>query len=573
MNRLFLIISILTISFSVSAQKYVQVWGDEFNTSGLPDSTKWSYEIGKLRNDELQFYTSKRMENARIEDTVLIIEARKELFGGAAYTSASIISRGIGDWRYGKIEISAKVPGGKGTWPALWMLPTNSEFGAWPKSGEIDIMEYIGVEPQNFYFTTHFEGINKPEGQHGSSSSGSVRVVRNPWEEFIKFTMIWTPEKIEWYANDIKRHEYKKPLDDYRVWPFDKEFYLILNLAYGGNWGGYDGVDDTMFPHKFYIDYVRVYQLQETEGPFNLNILPANYGKVDVSPKLDFYPENTEVTLTAIPDQGYSFKAWEYQSGANPYTFAINKNTTVTPVFYNSNEILSNGDFSKSSKPWNFYVYDSQNISYSTSVADSIFVIDISKSTGVDWQFGFQENGLSLKKAAYKLTFDAWADQSIQLLITVAKNYSDWGSYINKNASITTEKKSFEFTLDMPVDDDNTRLFFGIGRFVGKFNIDNISLTRIEDNPSTGNNDLAFGKSDVIIYPNPTSGSFTIQLSNLNEEIRPTLELFSFDGKLLYKKELNGFETEINPGKLKKGVYLLKIKSENYFSVKKLVIN
>ena len=211
MNRLFSVLTILLLSISVSAQKYVQVWGDEFNTPGLPDSTKWAFEVGKLRNNELQYYTEKRVENARIEDSVLIIEARKESFAGADYTSASIISKGIGDWKYGKVEISAKVPGGKGTWPALWMLPTNSEYGFWPKSGEIDIMEYIGVEPQNFYFTTHFEGIDKPEGQHGSSGSGPKRVARDPWDVFIRFTLVWTPEKIEWFANDIKFHEYKKP--------------------------------------------------------------------------------------------------------------------------------------------------------------------------------------------------------------------------------------------------------------------------------------------------------------------------------------------------------------------------
>ena len=565
--------ALLLFSVSVFAQKYVQVWGDEFNTPGLPDSTKWDYEIGKIRNNELQYYTYKRPENARIEDTVLVIEAHKESFFDAAYTSASIISRGIGDWRYGKIEIRAKVAGGKGTWPALWMLPTNSEYGSWPKSGEIDIMEYIGVEPQNFYFTTHFEGIDKPAGQHGSSGSGPVRVVRNPWEEFVKFTLIWTPEKIEWYANDIKRHEYKKPADDYRVWPFDWEFYLILNLAYGGTWGGYDGVDDSKLPHKFFIDYVRVYQLQDTESPFDLNILPAKHGKVEVSPKLDFYPENTEVTLTAIPDSGYSFKAWEYQSGANPLIFNINKNTTIIPVFYNANELLTNGEFNKNSKPWSFYVYDNQNTSYTTSVADSIFIINILKSTGTDWHFGFQETGLSMKKADYKLTFDAWAEQPKQLLITVAKNYVNWGSYIDKNVSITAERKSFEITLNMPVSDENIRLYFGIGRFTGKFYIDNISLTQIQDDPSTANNDIAIDKFDVLIYPNPSTGSFTVQLSIQNEVVQYTLELLSFDGKLLFQTDLNAFKTEINPGALKQGIYLVKIKSEDYYSVKKLVIN
>ncbi|HPE75227.1 MAG TPA: glycoside hydrolase family 16 protein, partial [Draconibacterium sp.] len=228
MNRLIQIIIMMLITLTVSAQKYVLVWGDEFNTPGLPDSTKWSYETGKIANNELQYYTSKRLENARIEDSVLIIEARKEKYSGADYTSARIVSRGIGDWKFGKVEISAKVPTGKGTWPALWMMPTYSEYGGWPRSGEMDIMEYIGVEPQNLFYTVHFEGTNG--SGHQSNGSGGVKRIANPFNQFIKYTMIWTPDKIEWYANDVKYHTYSKSSDDYRVWPFNKEFYLILNL-------------------------------------------------------------------------------------------------------------------------------------------------------------------------------------------------------------------------------------------------------------------------------------------------------------------------------------------------------
>ena len=569
MKRVLPFIILFFVSEVITAQKYVQVWGDEFNTPGLPDSTKWGYEIGKIRNNELQYYTSKRLENVRIEDTVLVIEARKEKYSGADYTSASIISRGIGDWKYGKIEISAKVPTGKGTWPALWMMPTNSEYGGWPRSGEIDIMEYIGVEPQKLHYTCHFEGTDGTG--HQSSGTGST-FISNPYNQFIKYTMIWTPDKIEWYANDRKFHEYRKqPTFDYRRWPFDKEFYLILNLAYGGVWGGYAGVDDTKLPHKFLIDYVRVYQLQDTEGPFNLNIIPANHGKVEVSPQLDFYPENTEVTLTAIPDSGYSFKAWEYQSRSNPYTFVIGKNTIVTPVFYNPKELLSNGEFNKSWNPWTFYVENSQNISYIQSVVDSTFVINITKTTGTDWHVGFQESGLSLKKANYKLTFEAWADQSKQLLITVSKNYTDWSAWVTKFQTISTTRKKYELTINMPVNDQNVRLYFGIGRFSGKFYIDNISLTQIE--PSTGNQVISLNESSFSIYPNPSKGNFTVKVSGFSEQKEQNLEILSLDGKLLYQTKLLKLETKINPGRLNPGLYLVNVKSEDYSYTSKLIIN
>lgn len=568
MIRILTIIALFLISSSIRGQKYVQVWGDEFNTPGLPDSTKWGYEIGKIRNNELQHYTFKRLENARIEDSVLVIEARKEKYSGADYTSASIISRGIGDWKYGKIEISAKVPTGKGTWPALWMLPTNMEFG-WPASGEIDIMEYIGTEPQKLHYTCHFEGTN---GTGHQSSGANSTFIANPFNKFIKFTLIWTPEKIEWYANDRKYHEYRKqPTFDYRMWPFDKEFYLILNLAYGGTWGGYAGVDDTKLPHQFLIDYVRVYQLQDTEGPFNLNIIPSNHGKVDISPKLDVYPENTEITLTAIPDSGYDFKAWEYFSGANPYTFTIAKNTTIEPLFYNSKELLTNGEFTKNLNPWTFYVENTKNISYTKSVADSTFVIDITKTTGTDWHLGFQELGLSMKKASYKLTFEAWADQAKQLLITVSKNYSDWSAWITKTQNITTTRKKYELTLNMPVNDPNVRLYFGIGRFLGKFNIDNISLTQIE--PVTSNNEIGLKENAFAIYPNPANQSFRVRIPQFPHLVELNLEILTLDGKMIYQTKLTNPESEINPGQIKPGIYVVKMESDSQIFTKKLVVN
>ena len=555
-------------SLTLSAQKYVQVWGDEFNTPGLPDSTKWNYEIGKIRNDELQYYTSKRLENARIEDSVLIIEARKEKFSGADYTSASVISRGIGDWKYGKIEIRAKVPTGKGTWPALWMLPTNSEYG-WPTSGEIDIMEYIGVEPQNLFYTCHFEGNN---GTGHMSSGTKSSYISNPFNQFIKFTLVWTPDKLEWYANDRKYHQYIRTSNDIKLWPFNKEFYLILNLAYGGSWGGYAGVDDTKLPHKFLIDYVRVYQLQDSEGPFKLDIQSSPHGKVEVSPKLDFYPENTEVTLTAIPDSGYSFKAWEYLSGANPYKFIIAKNTTVTPVFYNPKELISNGEFDKSMNPWGIYVNDSKASTYSASVVDSTFVINITKSTGTDWHLGFQESGLAMKKTTYKLSFEAWADQAKQLLITVSKNYTDWSAHITRYQAITTTRKKYELTLTMPLNDNNVRLFFGIGKFLGKFYIDNISLT--QTGTVTGNNELQLAENLFSVYPNPAvDGTFKVYFSDKNISKNTTLKMFSLDGKLLYQAKLTETETEINPGKIKPGIYLVQVKSDSNFFNTRLIIS
>ena len=254
------ILLILFFCFVLQAypQKYKLVWSDEFNTPGLPDSTKWGYEVGKVRNNELQYYTYKRSENARIQDTVLIIEALKEAYKGSDYTSASLMSKLKGDWLYGKFEFSAKVPTGKGTWPAIWMMPTKNEYGGWPKSGEMDIMEYVGMSADNLYYTAHFEGT---DGK-GHQSSGKETTYPQPYSKFVNFTFIWSPTSLEWYADGVKKFTYTKSADDKRVWPYNKMFYMILNLAYGGEWGAQKGIDDTALPHQFLIDYVRVYQLK-----------------------------------------------------------------------------------------------------------------------------------------------------------------------------------------------------------------------------------------------------------------------------------------------------------------------
>lgn len=568
MFRQLMFLLILIAPFTVNAQKYVMVWSDEFNTPGLPDSTRWSYEKGKIRNAELQYYTEKRLENARIEDTVLVIEARKESFAGAAYTSASLISKGIGDWQYGKIEISAKVPTGKGTWPALWMMPTNSEYGSWPRSGEIDIMEYVGYQPAYLYYTCHFEGTNGTG--HQQSGIGNSQIA-NPFNKFIKFGIVWTPEKIEWYANDVKYFTYTKKSEDYRTWPFDKEFYLIMNLAYGGSWGGSAGVDDTKLPHKFLIDYVRVYQLQETEGPFSITVQPPKHGKVEISPAMDLYPENTEVILTAIPDSGYKFKAWEYLSGANPLTLTVNKNTVVKPVFINPGELLSNSEFDKSSNPWTFYVENTQNSAYTALVEDSVFVVNITKSPGTDWKLGFQETGFAMEKANYKLRFDAWAQNPNTVAITVSKNYSDFGALISKSASLTLERKSFEFQLNMTKADNNVRLYFGLGRFTGKVYFDNISLAKI-DTP-TGIADLQLQNDGFLIFPNPTAGVFRIRFKKFVSGSSYPLEVYSSEGRLLFNTNLTQPETELNPAILGTGLFLIKIKTENNIFTKQLIIN
>ena len=250
-----------TISSCTSNGDYQLVWSDEFDYEGLPDSTKWSYDTEgnawDWGNNELQHYTNHCAKNAHVVDGKLIVRAEVDTILNRNYTSARLITKGKGDWLYGRIEVCAKVTGGKGAWPAIWMLPTNWEYGSWPKSGEIDIMEHVGYEPDSVYFTVHTEAYNHVDGTQKS------RAVYNPSleSEFHVYAVDWTDKKCVFYLDNKEVFVFKKePKCTSKQWPFDKHFYLVLNLAVGGNWGGVYGVDNSIFPCQMEVDYVRVYQ-------------------------------------------------------------------------------------------------------------------------------------------------------------------------------------------------------------------------------------------------------------------------------------------------------------------------
>ncbi len=248
------------------------VWSDEFDRPGSPDPAKWTYEEGFVRNREEQFYTRERSENARVEKGHLVIEARRERYPNPAYrpgatgnwnrsrefaeyTSASLTTRGLASWRYGRIEVRAQLPGGRGMWPAIWMLGTNRAVG-WPACGEIDIMEFVGHEPDVIHGTAHTAKYNHVKG----TQKGSTLKVASPDRDFHVYAVEWSAERIDFFVDDQKYFTFANEHTGTDAWPFDQPAYLILNTAVGGAWGGAKGIDPTIFPTRYLIDYVRVYQ-------------------------------------------------------------------------------------------------------------------------------------------------------------------------------------------------------------------------------------------------------------------------------------------------------------------------
>lgn len=236
------------------------VWSDEFSYEGLPDPVKWNYDtVGNAYgwgNRELQFYTTERDSNAIVDGDHLHIKAHNEHFKGFNYTSARLTTKEKGDWLYGRVEVRAKVPGGRGIWPAIWMLPTDWEYGGWPQSGEIDIMEHVGYEPDSIFATVHTGAFN-----HSINTQVGEGAYRPDCEkEFYVYAIEWDEDKIDFFIDDHLVFTFNNSGNGPDEWPFDKRFHLILNVAVGGNWGGAHGVDDTIFPASMVVDYVRVYK-------------------------------------------------------------------------------------------------------------------------------------------------------------------------------------------------------------------------------------------------------------------------------------------------------------------------
>jgi beta-glucanase (GH16 family) len=251
------------------------VWSDEFDKPGMPDATKWNYETGFIRNNEAQYYTRERKENARVENGMLVIEARKEHFANpdfdpaakdsrrarrgrefAEYTSASLTTRGKTNWTDGRIEVRAKLPAGRGTWPAIWTLGANERQVGWPACGEIDIMEFVGHEPGVIHANVHTKKYNHIQ----KNGKGGQLKMADASKAFHTYALEWDAEHLDFFVDDQKYFTYANEKSGSDAWPFDKEQFLILNLAIGGAWGGQKGIDDAILPQQYLIDYVRVYQ-------------------------------------------------------------------------------------------------------------------------------------------------------------------------------------------------------------------------------------------------------------------------------------------------------------------------
>ena len=241
------------------------VWQDEFDGASL-DINKWSHEVGGhgFGNNELQYYTDDS-SNSFVDNGILHIRAKYEPAGIGSpnnlrnFSSARLRTVGKGDWQYGRIDVRAKIALGQGIWPAIWMLPSDWIYGGWPKSGEIDIMEHVGHDEGRIHGSVHTESYNHIIGTQRTNS----KLIENVKALFHIYSIEWSEQKIDFFIDDTLHFTFKNDFtNDFRTWPFNERFHLLLNVAVGGNWPGPPN-NTTVFPQDMEVDYVRVYEKQE----------------------------------------------------------------------------------------------------------------------------------------------------------------------------------------------------------------------------------------------------------------------------------------------------------------------
>lgn len=307
------------VTYDTENMDYRLVWSDEFDYEGKPDASKWGYDVGGegWGNQELQYYTEDN--NAWVEDGRLVIEARKEEKENNAYTSARLVSRGKGDWLYGKIEVCAKLPSGRGTWPAIWMLPTDWVYGGWPASGEIDIMEHVGYDQNVVHGSVHTQSYHH---SIGTQKSNTIKV-ETASQEFHVYAIEWLPDTIKFFVDGEEYFSFT-PADfvenpTYKEWPFDEKMHILLNVAFGGGWGGAKGIDEEVLPARMEVDYVRVYQSPQVSDIKREERIPENpFLKADGKVLKDNGGTGEPVQLKGINAGGYLLQEfWMTPTGAS----------------------------------------------------------------------------------------------------------------------------------------------------------------------------------------------------------------------------------------------------------------
>lgn len=408
---------------TAKSEEYHLIWSDDFNGKRL-DRSKWNYEIHDPGwvNNELQRYTNST-QNTYLKDGNLVIQPIKtvdEITGEVTYTSGRINTRNKVDFKYGKVEVRAKLPKGQGIWPAIWMMPTDEDlYGGWPKCGEIDIMELLGNDPSKVYQTLHYA-----KSSTDIQSQGSKTLTKGDFStDYHVFSMEWNPDSISFFVDGELTNTVKKwytgtegiGVITYPA-PFDQKFYIILNVAVGGNWPGNPDSTTDFSKAKMLVDYVKVYQK-------------------------DHY--NEDVTM--------------------PETSVILRDPDS-----NGNYVI-NGDFSEAetlNDTTGWFLNTMNGGEATAAIADHILTITPTKEGTVDYSIQAMQAGIPLAKGGqYRISFDAKAEAERTVVLRLDGPNYNYAKYMeDKTVNLTTAYKTYTYDFTMTAEsDDNGRLEFNLG--------------------------------------------------------------------------------------------------------------
>ncbi len=512
-------IIILCTAINSSAQCYELVWADEFNGTAV-DTDNWSYNEGASGwgNNELQNYTN-RVQNSSVQNGHLRITALQENYQGANYTSARLLSRYKADFRYGRMEVRAQVPYGQGIWPAIWMMPTDELYGGWPRSGEIDIMEFLGHDVDKMYMTAHY-GTSPADHQY---QGGDYTMSGGDFSAgYHDYSVEWEPNIIRWFVDGVQRYQLTANDIAPYAWPFDQEFYFILNCAVGGNWPGPPD-NTTVFPQYFDIEYVRVYQqLQDISIDGDISVFPNSNGITYSVPDINGATYNWTIPsgATLVSGQGTSAITLNWANTGGIVSVNLNtacgSQTYAVDVNVNTNVILNSG-FEDGVNGWNTAAYDGAIANFNLDlndpyVEDATMCVDVTALGPNFWNVQLSPGTYNLDVGQeYTLKFWAKGSANGQTISCAFINASTFYPYYGQTFTLSTVWQEYTYTFTNTI--SSTMLFnLDLGYQTGEICFDEVRLEadictvepEIINLPSTVNNAIS-----VALNANPPGGTFS----------------------------------------------------------------
>lgn len=553
------------VTISTSVPDWALVWSDEFDGTAV-DETKWNYHIGPNNaNNEEQYYTP---DNASVADGKLTLSAKIESKDGYQYTSAKVFSQDKGDWLYKRIEVSAKLPSAGGTWPAIWMMPTESVYGGWPNSGEIDIMEHVGNNLGWVFGTVHTGAFNHMNG----TQVGGGMTISDVHQNFHRYIIEWYPDRIDFYFDDIHYFTFENQFKTSAEWPYDQKFYLILNIAVGGDLGGNVNHNDT-WPSNMEVDYVRVYDL--------------DIGKDDKTPptnptSLNATPNSTSVDLnwTASTDDGYIEKYNIYINGV--------KTDETSGISYSATRLDPETEYTFGVQACDFggNVSEIVNVTASTTALVSYAVPGIVEAENYLYMEGIDTENCTDDGGGLNIGWldpNDWLEYSINVasagsyyLETRTASDASGGSFelLDKDGNVLTSvttQSTGGWQTWTTVSSDNFNLEAGIQTIKIKSTGKEFNINWFKFVEGTSSFD-EIEKKSLNFYPNPLKGD-DLNIEFNNKEKQVAINISTADGKTMFSRNYQNIQKiELDNLNLVTGLYILNIKSDTDSAKYKLIV-